>query len=188
MPLLTLLGQKSTTHTIGGTTQLSGFGSSGGLNVFSTITIGGTDQLAAFGSSGGLNVFTVHTVGGTDQLLTLGASGGIQVGTAITAHGSLPPKRVKTRLRKKDEEILEQIYELVAKLEEVPAPKKLVDRVKRVEVKAKKAIQVADTTRHDRQLASTRAQIDRLELAINTHIKAFKQDEEDAIQALLSIL
>ena len=85
MPLLTLLGQKSTTHTVGGTSQLSGFSSTGGLNVFTTITVGGTDQLNAFGSTGGLNVFTVHTVGGTDQLSGFTSTGGAQVVSATTA-------------------------------------------------------------------------------------------------------
>jgi len=166
MPLLTLLGQ---------------------VQGAATHTIGGTSQLSAFGSSGGLTVLTTRTIGGTDQLLAFAASGGIQVGSA-TKGGWGPAKRVKSRLKKKDEEILRQVYELVAKLDEVPAPKTLKERVKRVEVKAKKAIQVVDTTRHDKQLASTRAQIDRIELAINTHIKAFKEDEDAAIRALMSIL
>jgi len=166
MPLLTLLGQASSTHTIGGTSQLSGFGSSGGLNVFTVLTVGGTDQLAAFSATGNLLVESATTTRG----------------------GWLPPKRVKTKRRKKDEEILRQVYELVAKLEEIPAPQKLKQRVKRVEIKAKKAIQVIDTTQHDKQLRNTQAQIDRIQSAINTHIKAFKQDEDAAIKALLSII
>ena len=56
MPLLLLLGQTTTSHTVGGTSQLNGFGSSGGLNVFSTITIGGSDQLLSFTASGGILV------------------------------------------------------------------------------------------------------------------------------------
>ena len=56
MPLLLLLGQASSLHTVGGTSQLSSFGSSGGLNVFTTITVGGTDQLSVFTASGGIQV------------------------------------------------------------------------------------------------------------------------------------
>ena len=59
MPLLLLLGQASSTHTVGGTSQLSGFRSSGGLNVFTTITVGGASQLSVVTSSGGIQVSTV---------------------------------------------------------------------------------------------------------------------------------
>ena len=108
--------------------------------------------------------------------------------TSGTRGGYVPPTYIKTKRRKKDESILEQVYELVAKLDEIPAPQKLKERVKRVEVKAEKVVKLTDFTQHDKQLKTLSAQIGRVETAINTHIRAFKQDEEDAIQALLSIL
>ena len=61
MPLLTLLGQISSTHTVGGTSQLSGFSSTGGLNVFTIHTVGGAGQLGAFGSAGGTLVVSATT-------------------------------------------------------------------------------------------------------------------------------
>ena len=63
MPLLLLLGQATSAHTVGGTSQLSGFGSSGGLNVFTTITVGGASQLSVVTSSGGIAV-GISTKGG----------------------------------------------------------------------------------------------------------------------------
>ena len=71
------------THTIGGTSQLGAFDSSGAIKVGSAITLGGTSQLEAYDSSGGLNVQTQLTLGGTSQLEAYDSTGGI---TVITTH------------------------------------------------------------------------------------------------------
>ena len=102
--------------------------------------------------------------------------------------GYAPAKIIKTRLKKRDEEILEQVYELVAQLEEVPKTKKLIDRAKKIEVKAKKAIQLKDYTEQNRQIATINSQIDKLSTAVTLHIKAVKEDEEQAVKALLEII
>lgn len=116
-------------------------------------------------------------------------SSGLFTTEEISIGGSyFPPKRVKTKLRKKDEEILKQVYEIVSKLEEVPKTKKLVERAEKIEVKAKKAIQLKDFTEHDRQIKVMSNQIDKLSTAVTLHIQAVKRDEEEAIKALLSIL
>ena len=61
MPLLLLLGQTSTTQTVGGSSQLSSFGSTGGINVFTVHTVGGTDQLSGFTPTGGIQVVSTTT-------------------------------------------------------------------------------------------------------------------------------
>lgn len=110
-------------------------------------------------------------------------------GTEETIKGGwLPPKIVKKKLKKKDESILESIYELVEKLEEVPAPAKLKERAKKVEIKAKKAINLNSIKEHDRQIEIIDKQIKLLEKSVNLHIKTAKQDEDDAINALLTII
>jgi len=58
MPLLTLLGQSAggpATHTLGGTSQLSGFGSSGGLNV---VTPAGPGSPPVTGNEGGARAWS----------------------------------------------------------------------------------------------------------------------------------
>lgn len=109
-------------------------------------------------------------------------------GATDTRGGYLPPKRVKTKLKKRDEEILEQVYELVAKLEEVPKAKKLVERAKKIEVKAKKVVNLKDYTEHNKQISMMNAQIDKLSTAVTLHIKSMKNEEDAAIKALLEVI
>jgi len=81
MPLLTLLGQKPSTHTIGGTSQLDGFSSSAALQVGRKI--GGTSQLDAFSSSAALQVG--RKIGGSSQLAAFTSTGTIQVVSSAVA-------------------------------------------------------------------------------------------------------
>ena len=129
MPLLLLFGRASSTHTAGGTSQLSGFGSSGGVNVFTVNTVGGTDQLAAFGSSGGLNVFTIIPVGGTSQLLGFTSTGSILVVSATPAveaeregreggayGGYQKAMRRKKMIRQDDEEFMQMATQALTEM------------------------------------------------------------------------
>ena len=79
MPLLTLLGQKAVGVTIGGTSQVGAYSSTGGITL--ERTIGGTSQIAAFSSTGGITL--ERALGGTSQLGVITSSGGIQVGDAV---------------------------------------------------------------------------------------------------------
>lgn len=74
--------QAGATKTIGGTSQLELFTSSGTIAVLSPKTIGAASQLEAFLSSGQLDVQTNHTIGGSSQLSLFTSSGFIQVGVA----------------------------------------------------------------------------------------------------------
>ena len=105
-----------------------------------------------------------------------------------TAGGWVPPKRVTRKIKKKDTEILESIYELIAAVEEVPGHTKLVQRAKKVETKVKKAIKLKDFTEQDKQIKQTKAQITRLESAIKTHIRKEAEDEDQAIKLLMDIM
>jgi hypothetical protein len=76
------------TKTIGGTSQLDAFSSTGGLDVTGTKTIGGVSQLEVLSSTGGIDVTGTQTLGGISQLEALSSSGFIQVGTlSIPAPG-----------------------------------------------------------------------------------------------------
>ena len=168
MPLLTLLGQASTVQTIGGTSQLSAFSSSAGLQVGRKI--GASSQLAAFTSSGTVTV--------------------VSVATAAQGGNYAPTKYVRTKLKKKDEEILESIFELVAKLEESPhePSPQIKDKVQQVEQRTRKAIKLVSQQARVKEIKNTRAQIQRLTLTVNKHIKKAKDDEDAAINALLELM
>jgi hypothetical protein len=87
-------------------------------------------------------------------------------------------------LRKKDNEILEQVYALVAKLQEVPeAPKLLTKQIQAVKSKVNKAVYQDNTA----QLQALQITINTLELNVIKLIKS-RQDEDAAINALLSII
>ncbi len=174
--------------TIGDTSQIGDLSSTGGITL--ERVIGGTSQFETFDSTGGVTLERV--IGGTSQLEAFTSSGGITSGVIISAVSAgghyYPAKRVKTKLRKKDDEILQQVYELVAQLDEVPKAKKLVERARKIEVKAKKVIQVKDYTEHDKQIKVMKAQINKLETAVKLHVKAQTEDEDAAIKALLEIM
>ena len=172
--------------TLGGTSQLENYASSGGITL--ERVVGATSQIEAYTSSGGITLERV--LGGTSQLQAFTSSAVITVGDGVTTAkgGYVPAKRVKTKLKKRDEEILDQVNELVAKLEEVPKAKKLVERAKKIEVKAKQAVQVKDYTEHNKRIATMNAQIDKLSTAVTLHIQAAKRDEDEAIKALLEII
>jgi hypothetical protein len=99
--------QPTATKTIGGTSQLEAFASSGTLTVQNQETIGGTSQLEVFNSTGGINLG--FSIGGTSQLQAFTSSGFIQVGDAVVVDtdqptgGSLAFKLEQERYRKEDE-------------------------------------------------------------------------------------
>lgn len=136
------------------------------------------------------NTFGPYTVTGTNAGGDTASNAfGVTISELASTGGSWsPPKKVTTKLKKKDDSVLESIYELVAKLEEVPAPAKLKERVKKVEVRAKKVINLNSIKEHDKQIKLVSKQIQLLEKSVNIHIKKAKQDEDDAINALLSII
>ena len=95
--------------------------------------------------------------------------------------GYVPPKILKGTLRRKDEEILEQIYRLIETAEEVQAPK-IKAKAQKVETRAKTYL---NTETPD--LTPLIKSIQRIEKEIQIHIQEM-QDEDNAIQALLSII
>jgi hypothetical protein len=74
--------------TIGGTSQLEAFSSTGGLDVTGNKTVGGVSQLEAFASTGGLDVTGSQTIGGVSQLEAFASSGGIDVLLPKTVGGT----------------------------------------------------------------------------------------------------
>lgn len=70
------------TKTIGGTSQLEAFSSSGGIDILEPETIGATSQLGAITSSGGLTVASPKTIGATAQLQPFTSNGTIDSGEA----------------------------------------------------------------------------------------------------------
>ena len=97
--------QPTTTKTIGGTSQLEAFSSTGTLTVQNQETIGGVSQLEAFSSTGQLNLG--WQIGGTSQLNPFTSSGGIQVGDLIAVEevnsGGFAFHREQERYRQEDE-------------------------------------------------------------------------------------
>ena len=75
--------------TLGGTSQLGVFTSTGGLDVTGNVTIGDTSQLGVFTSTGGLDVTSNVTLGDTSQLNPFTSSGGIQVGAESVVAGGI---------------------------------------------------------------------------------------------------
>ena len=80
--------QPTATKTIGGTSQLEAFSSTGTLTVQNQETIGGVSQLEAFSSTGQLNLG--WQIGGTSQLNPFTSSGFIQVGDVVAGAGGGP--------------------------------------------------------------------------------------------------
>jgi hypothetical protein len=80
--------QPTATKTIGGTSQLEAFASSGTLTVQNQETIGGTSQLEVFNSTGGINLG--FSIGGTSQLQAFTSSGFIQVGDVVVVDTDQP--------------------------------------------------------------------------------------------------
>ncbi len=169
----------------GATSQLEVFGSTGVLTL--ERNLGATSQLLTFDSSGVLTL--ERALGATSQLNTFDSTGVLTIGAEQQGGSWLPPKKVKSKLKKKDDDILKSINELIEKLEETPeVPEALVERVEKVEVRAKKVINLDSIKEHDRQIKLVDKQIKTLEKAVNLQIKKAKQDEDDAINALLSII
>jgi len=89
--------------TIGGTSQLGAFDSTGGITL--ERTIGGTAQLLAFDATGGITL--ERTLGGTSQLAAFTSSGFIQVGDVVAVEeantGGWAFRREQERYRQEDE-------------------------------------------------------------------------------------
>jgi len=107
--------------TIGGTSQLGAFDSTGGITL--ERTIGGTAQLLAFDATGGITL--ERTLGGTSQLAAFTSSGFIQVGDVIEPTGGQrgpitvgkkKRKTLKTKYTKEEEYYLSK--EFVEKVEQ----------------------------------------------------------------------
>jgi hypothetical protein len=104
--------QAGTTKTIGGTSQLEAFSSSGTIDVVVPKTIGASSQLEAFTSSGGITVAVDKTIGGTSQLGPFTSSGFIQAPETttggqrgpVTDYPKKPKKRKKLKLKQTKEE------------------------------------------------------------------------------------
>jgi hypothetical protein len=115
--------QAGTTKTIGGTSQLEAFSSSGTIDVVVPKTIGASSQLEAFTSSGGITVAVDKTIGGTSQLGPFTSSGFLDSGEDTTGGqrgpitvGKKKRKTLKTQYTKKEEyylskEFLEKIQQ-----------------------------------------------------------------------------
>ena len=99
--------QPTATKTIGGTSQLEAFSSTGTLTVQNQETIGGVSQLEAFSSTGQLNLG--WQIGGTSQLNPFTSSGYIQVGDVVVVEeeastgGSFAFMREQLRYKEEDE-------------------------------------------------------------------------------------
>ena len=121
--------QAGATKTIGGTSQLELFTSSGTIAVLSPKTIGAASQLEAFLSSGQLDVQTNHTIGGSSQLSLFTSSGFIQVVLAATTsptggfwnayaiyqHKAETQKKERSKLRAKAQQIQDKLDRELAK-------------------------------------------------------------------------
>lgn len=186
MPLLLLLGQAAGENTLGGTSQLGGYSSTGGVTI--ERVLGGTSQVAAYDSSGGITL--ERSLGGTSQLEAYASTGGITIGDAtetVTRGGYAPPEYKRYPLKKKDEAILKQVHEIVARLEEEPeAPPQLEKRAEKAKIRVKKAIALVGKDR-TKEINQAKAQVNRLEKAVNQYIE-MKHDEESAIKALLEVI
>ena len=79
------------TKTIGGTSQLGAFSSTGGIDVGSVKTVGGVSQLEAFASTGTLAVQNQETLGSTSQLEAFSASGQLNIDWNIGGTSQLNP-------------------------------------------------------------------------------------------------
>ena len=115
--------QPTATKTIGGTSQLEAFNSTGTLTVQNQETIGGASQLEAFSSTGQLNLG--WQIGGTSQLNPFTSSGFIQVGDVVEETGGQrgpitvgkkKRKTLKTKYTKEEEYYLSK--EFVEKVEQ----------------------------------------------------------------------
>ncbi len=113
-----------------------------------------------------------------------------EVVTDTAKGGYVPPKYISSKLRKKDESILESVYALVAKVEEEPfkPPAEITARIKRTVKRAENVVNIEDARRHRQELQNTMTQIERLETIVNKHIKETRADEDAAISALLSVI
>jgi hypothetical protein len=109
--------QAGTTKTIGGTSQLEAFSSSGTIDVVVPKTIGASSQLEAFNSSGGITVAVDKTIGGTSQLGPFTSSGFLDSGEDTTGGqrgpitvGKKKRKTLKTQYTKKEEYYLSKEF------------------------------------------------------------------------------
>lgn len=162
--------------------QTIGYGYYGILAAAGINEIGGTSQIEAFSSTGGIT--RERAIGGTSQLEAYSSSGGIEiVSTRKTYGGYVPPTYVKSKVRKKDESILELVEKLVDQAEQVEEPE-IKQRVRKVVKRVEKVVRIENDFEHAKAIRNTLAQIHRLEKAINDRI----QEDEAAINALLSIL
>lgn len=167
MPLLTLLGQVSTTRTIGGTSQLGGFS-----------------------SSGGLKVFTVHTVGDSSQLDALTSSGAIKVPSTQQGGNYLPPKLVKTKLKRKDDSIRESIEELLTEVKEAPViiPQKVENELREVYDRAPEVINLRASVERTQKIAALTVEINNIRKTVKRLVKEEQEDEDAAIRVLMEIM
>ncbi len=167
MPLLTLLGQKSTTRTIGGTSQLGGFS-----------------------SSGGLNVFTVHTVGDSSQLDAFSSTGAIKVPSTVQGGHYLPPKYVKTKLKKKDNSIKESIEALLTEVKQAPViiPLKTENKVRELYDRTPEVVNLKASAKKTQQLAALTVEIQAVRKSIKRLVKEEMEDEDEAIRVLMELM
>jgi hypothetical protein len=107
--------------------------------------------------------------------------------TTTTKGGYVPPTYIKTKIKKKDESVLEAVYELVALSEqpEAETPTVLQEQIKKVKVKAQKALNIKAIPRHNQEMEQALVQVRQLKKKLSKHIKEVKADEEAAIKALL---
>ena len=121
---------------------------------------------------------------------TRGYSIGEAVAAVTTKGGYVPPTYKKSKVRKRDESILEAVYELVAKSEESPIKPtvKVQKQITNVVEQAKIASTIQNPELQSKAIHQTMLQIDRLQITIIQHTIDAQKDEDAAIKALLDII
>jgi len=110
--------------------------------------------------------------------------------TVVQTRINYTPEYVKTKRRKRDESILEAVYELVARSEEAPITPtvKVQKQITNVVEQAKIASTIQNPELQSKAIHQTMLQIDRLQITIIQHTIDAQKDEDAAIKALLKII
>ena len=119
---------------------------------------------------------------------------GVTAAAAVSQGGNYaPPKYVKTKRKKKDESIRESIEALLTEVTEVKEapviiPLKVENAVREVYDKAPEVINIKSAVERTQKIAALSVEISEIRKTVKRIIKEEQEDEEAAIQALMSIM
>jgi len=116
---------------------------------------------------------------------------GVTAAAAVSQGGNYaPPKYVKTKRKKKDESIRESIEALLTEVKQAPVviPLKVENDVRDVYDRAPEVINIKSAVERTQKIAALSVEISEIRKTVKRIIKEEQEDEEAAIQALMSIM